>query len=95
MPSYSRCRQLVLASLGRLSSDCGAEGFNLDLSFKILFAIIIMAVGSISGAFLGSAFIVLLPVSGRGGSGCLFRHPAPSDPSNMQLMVFGGLIVFS
>ncbi|HET7774801.1 MAG TPA: branched-chain amino acid ABC transporter permease, partial [Azospira sp.] len=38
------------------------EGFNLDLSFKILFMIIIGGVGSIMGSFLGSAFIVLLPI---------------------------------
>jgi branched-chain amino acid transport system permease protein len=38
------------------------EGFNLDLSFKILFMIIIGGVGSIMGSFLGAAFIVLLPI---------------------------------
>jgi len=38
------------------------DGFSLDLSFKILFMIIIGGVGSILGAFLGSAFILLLPI---------------------------------
>ena len=38
------------------------EAFNLDLSFKILFMIIIGGVGSIMGSFLGAAFIVLLPI---------------------------------
>jgi branched-chain amino acid transport system permease protein len=38
------------------------EGFNLDLSFKILFMVIIGGVGSIMGSFLGAAFIVLLPI---------------------------------
>jgi branched-chain amino acid transport system permease protein len=37
------------------------EGFNLDLSFKILFMIIIGGVGSIMG-LPGAAFIVLLPI---------------------------------
>src|SRR5450830_229285 len=38
------------------------DGFSLDLSFRILFMIIIGGVGSILGAFLGSAFILLLPI---------------------------------
>src|SRR6185503_12602766 len=33
------------------------EAFNLDLSFRILFMIIIGGVGSILGSFLGAAFI--------------------------------------
>ena len=32
------------------------------MSFKILFMIIIGGVGSIMGAFLGAAFILLLPI---------------------------------
>src|SRR5215813_12469654 len=38
------------------------EAYNLDLSFRILFMIIIGGVGTVLGAFLGSAFIVLLPL---------------------------------
>ncbi len=38
------------------------EAYNLDLSFRILFMIIIGGVGSILGSFLGAAFIVLLPI---------------------------------
>jgi hypothetical protein len=45
-----------------LSRHGRAGGFNLDLSFKILFMIIIGGVGSIMGSFLGAAFIVLLPI---------------------------------
>ncbi len=71
------------------------EGFNLDLSFKILFMIIIGGVGSIVGAFLGAAFIVLLPIAldvmvQEWLSGFL----SPSISSNLQLIVFGGLIIF-
>jgi ABC-type branched-subunit amino acid transport system permease subunit len=36
------------------------DGFSLDMSFKILFMIIIGGVGSIMGSFLGAAFILLL-----------------------------------
>ena len=38
------------------------EGFNLDLSFRILFMIILGGMGSILGSFLGAAFIVLFPI---------------------------------
>jgi branched-chain amino acid transport system permease protein len=71
------------------------EGFSLDLSFKILFMIIIGGVGSISGAFLGAGFIVLLPIAldvivQQWLTGLL----PPSVSSNLQLIVFGGLIIF-
>ena len=71
------------------------EGFSLDLSFKILFMIIIGGVGSISGAFLGAGFIVLLPIAldvivQQWLAGIL----PPSVSSNLQLIVFGGLIIF-
>ena len=38
------------------------EAYSLDLSFRILFMIIIGGVGTILGAFLGSAFIVVTPI---------------------------------
>ena len=71
------------------------DGFNLDLSFRILFMIIIGGVGSIMGSFLGAAFIVLLPIfldvlTQEYLAGLL---PA-SISSNLQLMVFGSLIIF-
>ncbi|MDE2583994.1 MAG: branched-chain amino acid ABC transporter permease [Betaproteobacteria bacterium] len=71
------------------------EGFNLDLSFKILFMIIIGGVGSIMGAFLGSAFIVLLPIFLDTLVQDYLTGILPSSiSSNLQLMVFGGLIIF-
>ncbi len=74
------------------------EAYNLDLSFKILFMIIIGGVGTVLGAFLGSAFIVLLPlllnllVRFLGSS--LHLNIPMSATSNIELMVFGGLIIF-
>jgi len=68
------------------------EAYNLDLSFRILFMIIIGGVGSVLGSFLGAAFIVLLPVflniAGHG-----LGLPT-SFASNLELMVFGALIIF-
>jgi branched-chain amino acid transport system permease protein len=38
------------------------EVFDINMSFEILFMVIIGGLGSISGAFLGAAFIVLIPI---------------------------------
>src|SRR5206468_6215082 len=38
------------------------EAFTLDLSFRILFMVIIGGAASILGSFLGAAFITLLPI---------------------------------
>jgi branched-chain amino acid transport system permease protein len=68
------------------------EAYNLDLSFRILFMIIIGGVGSILGSFLGAAFIVLLPVWLN-----ILAHGLAlptSVASNLELMVFGALIIF-
>ena len=68
------------------------EAYNLDLSFRILFMIIIGGVGSILGSFLGAAFIVLLPIFLN-----ILAHglSLPTNvASNLELMVFGALIIF-
>jgi branched-chain amino acid transport system permease protein len=74
------------------------EAYNLDLSFRILFMIIIGGVGTVLGAFLGSAFIVLLPIALNIGiaflDNTLHLNVPTSVGSNLELMVFGGLIIF-
>ena len=74
------------------------EAFSLDLSFRVLFMIIIGGVGSILGSFLGSAFVTLVPVllsvSVRYLDSSLGLRIAESTISNLELMVFGGLIIF-
>ena len=74
------------------------EAFTLDLSFRILFMIIIGGVGSILGSFLGAAFITLLPIFLNVLFGAL-SHTFGLDishaiVSNIELMIFGGLIIF-
>ncbi|MDK9723388.1 MAG: branched-chain amino acid ABC transporter permease [Sterolibacteriaceae bacterium MAG5] len=74
------------------------DGFSLDMSFRILFMIIVGGVGSILGSFLGAAFILLLPIF------LDIVLPALSEllhlpfdgatVSHIQLMVFGALIMF-
>jgi branched-chain amino acid transport system permease protein len=72
--------------------------FTLDLSFKILFMVIVGGVGSILGSFFGAAFIILLPIFLN-----IVLHPlfglfgidiSTAIVSNMELMIFGGLIIF-
>lgn len=74
------------------------EYFTLDLSFRILFMVIVGGVGSILGSFFGAAFITLLPIVLN-----IVLHPlfglfgidiSTAVVSNMELMIFGGLIIF-
>jgi len=68
------------------------EAYSLDLSFRILFMIIIGGVGTIIGSFFGAAFIVLLPILLN-----IIAHTfglPTSVASNLELMVFGALIIF-
>jgi branched-chain amino acid transport system permease protein len=74
------------------------EAFNLDLSFRILFMVIIGGLGSIMGSFLGAAFITLLPIFLNTLSGPLERLLGFTLPSglmsNLEVMAFGALIIF-
>ena len=82
------------AYLGSVEPD----GFNLDLSFRILFMIIIGGIGSIMGSFLGAAFIILLPIfldiTIHEMAMLLGLKIGADVTSIMQLLVFGGLIIF-
>src|SRR5437773_2857637 len=78
------------------------EAFTLDLSFRILFMVIIGGAASILGSFLGATFITLLPillsVTVHGANELLqatvhWSLPA-SITSNMEFVVFGALIIF-
>ena len=74
------------------------EAFNIELSFRVLFMIIIGGVGSILGSFLGAAFITLLPIL-LNTYAEPFAHALglqlPSGMvSNLELIIFGALIIF-
>jgi branched-chain amino acid transport system permease protein len=68
------------------------EAYNLDLSFRILFMVMIGGLGSILGSFLGAAFIILLPIFLSQFAHCSACRTA--SPSNLEAMVFGALIIF-
>ena len=68
------------------------EAYNLELSFRILFMVMIGGLGSILGSFLGAGFIILLPIFLN-----QFAHALglpTSVASNLEAMVFGAMIVF-
>jgi branched-chain amino acid transport system permease protein len=74
------------------------EDLNLDLSFRILFMVIIGGIGSILGSFLGAAFITLLPIFLEVLLTFLADgfnlNLAPGTISMVQLLAFGALIIF-
>jgi branched-chain amino acid transport system permease protein len=74
------------------------DGFSLDLSFKILFMIIVGGVGTILGSFLGAGFILLLPIFlnvALPGIAELLHLPINgATVSHIETMVFGALIMF-
>ena len=72
--------------------------FSVDMSFRLLFVVIIGGLGSIVGSFFGAAFIVVLPIALA-----LFlpmiaswlRLPMSTPTiSHAELMIFGALIVW-
>lgn len=70
------------------------QAFDLHRSFQILFMIIIGGVGSILGSFLGAAFIVLLPIVLNLLAGLFHGAVSNELMSNLELMIFGSLIMF-
>jgi branched-chain amino acid transport system permease protein len=72
--------------------------FSVDQSFKMLFMVIIGGMGSIMGGFFGAAFIVVLPIflnQFLPVLAALFgAEISTAALSHVELMVFGGMIVW-
>ncbi len=75
------------------TSAVEASAFEIDRSFEILFMIIIGGLGSILGSFLGAAFIVLLPILLDLAPRLIGSQLPVNVLTNLESMVFGGLIV--
>ncbi len=75
----------------------GAEAFNINESFAVLFMVIIGGLGSITGSFLGAAFITLIPIflivflPWAGGQVGVPIGAATVE--HVQFMIFGALII--
>lgn len=70
------------------------SAFTIDLSFRILFMIIIGGVGTILGSFLGAAFILLLPILLSVIFHVIFGNAVSASViSSVELIIFGVLII--
>ncbi len=68
--------------------------FDINLSFLVLFMIIIGGLGSILGSFLGAAFIVITPIFLTNVPRLIGLRLRVDLLKHIELMVFGGLIIF-
>src|SRR5919205_824898 len=74
------------------------EAFVLDLSFRVLFMMIIGGAGSILGSFLGAGFITMFPIflnlASKALETALGIEISHALVSNTEAIIFGGLIFF-
>jgi branched-chain amino acid transport system permease protein len=68
--------------------------FDINQSFLVLFMVIIGGLGSILGSLLGAAFIILLPIFLTNLPHALGLSVAVALQKQIELMIFGGLILF-
>jgi branched-chain amino acid transport system permease protein len=103
-PLYTKLSAFAVSSFyggvaGALYAFCYVKSvdftaFDLFVSLKVLFMVIIGGMGSILGCFLGAAFIVILPIV-LNEIAHLFAGQVPSALlTNLEHMIFGGLIIF-
>lgn len=71
-----------------------SAAFNLDMSFKLLFMIIIGGLGSIAGGLFGAAFFVLLPLALTHVPHWFNLPLSTAAATYIEHMIFGALIVF-
>jgi len=68
--------------------------FDIALSFLVLFMVIIGGLGSILGSFLGAGFIVLVPIFLTNAPHLIGIGLPVALQKQIELMVFGALIIF-
>jgi branched-chain amino acid transport system permease protein len=70
-----------------------AEAFDINVSFQVLFMVIIGGLGSMLGSFLGAAFILLTPImlTNIMVQGMGFQ---PVTAKHFEIIFFGSLIIF-
>jgi branched-chain amino acid transport system permease protein len=71
-----------------------ADSFNIDLSFRVLFMVIIGGLGSLIGSFFGAALMWGLPIVLRGLPDALGVPIRAATVEHIQLMIVGALIIF-
>tara|TARA_B100001996_G_scaffold104359_1_gene78451 strand:- start:2375 stop:3442 length:1068 start_codon:yes stop_codon:yes gene_type:complete len=71
------------------------QAFDILRSFEILFMVVIGGLGSVSGAFLGAGFMILLPIL-LNNLGSIITGSAISTETiaHIEFMIFGAFIIF-
>ncbi|HEV8641293.1 MAG TPA: branched-chain amino acid ABC transporter permease [Methylomirabilota bacterium] len=82
--------ELVFLYLGSAET----QAFDINISFLVLFMVIIGGLGSILGSFLGAAFIVLVPIFLTNAPHLVGLGLPVALQKQIELMVFGALIIF-
>ena len=71
------------------------QAFDIMRSFEILFMIVIGGLGSVSGAFLGAGFMILLPILLNNlGSAITGAAISTETIAHIEFMIFGAFIIF-
>lgn len=70
-----------------------ASSFSINLSFQVLFMVIIGGAGSLVGSFMGAAFIWALPIVIRAGPDMLGIAVAAERVEHLTFMIVGALII--
>ncbi|MEX2220416.1 MAG: branched-chain amino acid ABC transporter permease [Candidatus Rokuibacteriota bacterium] len=70
------------------------QAFDINQSFLVLFMVIIGGLGSILGSFLGAAFIILMPIFLANVPHWLGLDISVALQKQIEVMIFGGLILF-
>ncbi|SHM45983.1 branched-chain amino acid ABC transporter permease [Roseibium suaedae] len=70
------------------------SSYSIKLSFQILFMVILGGLGSLSGAFMGAAFIWILPVVLKFVPGMLGFDIEAATVEHLTFMIVGALIIF-
>ena len=71
-----------------------AEVFSINLSFLILFMVIIGGLGSLLGSFFGAALIYILPILIRALEGMIGLPIGAATVEHLTFMIVGALIIF-
>jgi branched-chain amino acid transport system permease protein len=82
--------ELVFLYLGSVET----LAFDIQVSFLVLFMVIIGGLGSILGSFLGAAFVVMVPIFLTNAPRWVGLGLPVALQKQLELMVFGALIVF-
>jgi len=70
------------------------EAYNINVSFQVLFMVIIGGLGSMLGSFLGAAFITLMPVFLVNAPQLVGLEMPTDTQTELEVIIFGGLIIF-